>query len=544
MSILRLLCLGMATQACLFLPGCSSTIETETQDDLLRMQQRAAAAQEQLHAKPALSPLVATETMLRFTSKSVPFDASQMLPSHIQTVTMKTTGLHGLRSVAQWIEHLTRIPVIVTADALLPAQNFELGGETSGNAAQNKGVANNGGLDKIGLTDKTAAQAIQRHGGPRQLATESDPAPFSVDYNGPLQGLLDQVATRAGVRWAYQAGRIRFYRVVSRSIPVRSLPGNLTQSGGVTLGSGMSLTSDVEMNIWDGIEKNLQTMVSRQGRFRVDSAVGFVTVRDSAANVEAVERYLDGINRLLSRQVSLNVEVLQVSLSNRFESGIDWNYVREVAGMGTFRAGSLPVVTGSTGSIGFVKPNSEGGNNTLLFQALEKFGKVSTSYSSVINTMNRQPVPLGAVSTQSYLKQITPTTTPNAAGGLTYGPPGLTPGEIQTGFNITLLPIVLDSNMVLLQCNISISALKEITTISSGTGLAQQTLQTPSVSSFLTQQRMAVRSGDTIVLSGFENEVADYKQNDLKRDVVPGTRANAREKSTIVVVITPRLLDF
>lgn len=534
----------VAALACLLLPGCSSTIETKTQEDLERMQKRTDAAQEQLHVKARVPTLVATETTLRFASKSVPFDASQVLPSNIQTVTMKSTGLHSLRAVAEWIERLTGIPVVVSADALLPAKNFELTGDSSGDADPSKAAVSNTAPDKANSASQTAAKAIERKGGPRQLASEADPALFSVNYHGPLQGLLEQVATRAGVRWAYQSGRIRFYRVVSRSIPVRSLPGNLTQSGGVSLGSGMSLNSAVEMNIWDGIEKNLQSMVSRQGRFHVDSTIGIVTVRDSAVNVEAVERYLDGINRQLSRQVSLNIQVLQVSLNNRFESGIDWNYVGEVAGLATFRAGGLPVLTSSTGSVGFVAANSEGLTNTLLIKALEKFGKVSTSYSSVINTLNRQPVPLGAVSTQSYLKQITPSATPNATGGLTYGPPGLVPGEIETGFNITILPIVLDSNMVLLQCSISISALKEITTISSGTGLAQQSLQTPSVSSFMTQQRMAVRPGDTVVLSGFESEVADFKQNDLKRDVIPGTRVNAREKSTIVVVITPRLLEF
>lgn len=545
MRAIGVLCGGVMAVGLLWLQGCSSTIETETLSDFERMQERAQAAQAQLHGQSGAAALVASENTLRFTSKSIPFDASQMLPSNIQNVTMKTTGAHGLRTVAQWIERLTRIPVVVSPDALLPAASFELGTVAQGAAGQNRGTGNaSNNADKIAQADKAAAQAIQRHGGPKQVFSEADPAPISVDYHGPLPGLLDQVATRAGVRWAYQSGRIRFFRVVSRSIPVRSLPGNVSQSGGVSLGAGMSLSSDVEMNIWEGIEKNLQNMVSSQGRFRVDSSVGMVTVRDSATNVEAVERYLDSINRQLSRQVSLNVQVLQVTLNNRFESGIDWNYVREAAGMGTFSAGGVPVVTTSAANIGFRKPNSSGTDNTLLFKALEKFGKVSTSYASVINTMNRQPVPLGAITTQSYLKQITPAPITNAAGGISYGPAALTPGEIQTGFNVTLLPIVLDSNMVLLQCGISISALKEISTISSGTGLSQQTLQIPNVSTFQTQQRMAVRSGDTIVLSGFENEVADYKQNDLKRDVVPGTRANAREKSTIVIVITPRLLDF
>lgn len=537
------------------LTACTSPIEDRARADHERLQQRTEAATRQLRPTQASSPpaLLTVEDTMRFTRRSVPFDSGQLLPAHIQSVTMKAAGLHSLRTVAQWIEQLTRIPVTVTHDALMPAFAFELDPNTQGGGASSAGLSAGAvgrtpgpsdGADKQPDVNQQAAQTIERLGGPRQLPSDKDPPHFAVDYHGPLQGLLEQVATRAGVHWTYQDGTIRFYRVVSRSIPVRSLPGNLTQSGGVQLSSGMSLTSEVELNIWAGIERSVQQMISRQGRVRVDPALGQVLIRDALRNVEAVERYLEGVNRQLARQVSLNVEVLQVSLNNRFETGIDWNYVRQVTGMGTFSAGALPSVLGNTANLGFIRNNDDGSVSNLIIKALESFGRVSTSYSSVINTMNRQPVPLGAINTQSYLKQITPMATATSTGAVAYGPPGLTPGEIVTGFNLTLLPIVLDSNMVLMQCGISISSLRELTTFSSGTGAAQQTVQQPNVSSFLTLQRMAVRSGDTIVLSGFETESTDSKQNDLKRDAVPGTRTSARDKSTLVILITPRLLEF
>jgi type IVB pilus formation R64 PilN family outer membrane protein len=526
------------------LTACTSSIEDRARADHERLQQRAEAATRQLRPTQESRPpsLLTVEDTMRFTRRSVPFDSGQLLPAQIQSVTMKAAGLHSLKTVSQWLENLTRIPVTVTPDALMPASAFELDLNAQGSGAGSAGSTT--GADAQPDVNQQAAQAIERHGGPRQLPSDKDPPHFSVDYHGPLQGLLEQVATRAGVHWTYKDGAIRFYRVVSRSIPVRSLPGNLTQSGGVQLSSGMSLTSEVELNIWAGIERSVQQMISRQGRVRVDPALGQVLVRDALHNVEAVEHYLEGVNRQLARQVSLNVEVLQVSLNNRFQTGIDWNYVRQVTGMGTFSAGALPSVVGNTANVGFFKNNDDGSVSNLIIKALESFGRVSTSYSSVINTMNRQPVPLGAISTQSYLKQITPSSTSTSTGSVAFGPPGLTPGEIVTGFNLTLLPIVLDSNMVLMQCGISISSLRELTNFSSGTGAAQQTLQQPNVSSFLTLQRMAVRSGDTIVLSGFETESTDSKQNDLKRDAVPGTRTSARDKNTLVVLITPRLMEF
>jgi type II secretory pathway component GspD/PulD (secretin) len=125
-----------------------------------------------------------------------------------------------------------------------------------------------------------------------------------------------------------------------------------------------------------------------------------------------------------------------------------------------------------------------------------------------------------------------------------YGPPSLTPGEVTTGFSMSLLPIVLDSNHVLMHCAINISSLKELVTFSSGVGLAQQSVQQPNVSSFSTQQRMTVKSGETIVLSGYENESTESKQTDVMRNVLPGSRVNSRNKNTLVVLITPKLLDI
>lgn len=530
-----------AFASCLMgLGGCSSMYETLGQEDHERVQSRVSAAHEQLHEGGALpgASLVVDATP-RFTRRSVPFLAGQMLPAHIGNVTMRTAGQHSLKTVGEWIERLTRIPVQVTPDALLPESMFFPGlAET-----QPGGTTAPVRPGDVNVSQKVA-QALQRAGAPRQMATQQLTPLIEVNYQGSLQGLLDQVAASAGVQWTFQGGQIRFFRVITRNIQVRTVPGNLSQTGGVQLTSGMSVSSDLEMNVWTGIEKSVADMVSRQGKVRVDPSMGNVSVRDAAANVEAIERYLESLNRQLSRQVSLGVEVLQVTLNNQFQKGIDWNYVRETAKLGTFSGGGLPLLTSNAASVGFVKPNSSGTNNALMIKALESFGRVSTTYSSVITTMNRQPVPLGSTSTQSYLRQIAPSMTTTSSGTMSFGPPALTPGDVVTGFSINLLPIVLDSNMVLMQCGISISALKEMAAFSSGNGMAQQTVQQPNVSNFVTQQRMAVRSGDTIVLSGFENEATESRQTDLKRDVLPGTSTSSREKNTLVVLITPRLLDY
>jgi type IVB pilus formation R64 PilN family outer membrane protein len=362
---------------------------------------------------------------------------------------------------------------------------------------------------------------------------------IELNHQGTLVGLLDHVALHMGLKWRYSEGRIHFYRMVNRTFVVRTMPGNMTQTGGVSVGL-MTVTGNSDVNVWGGIEKNLVLLLSRHGRSHVDQSMGSVTVHDASTNVEAVDRYIDSLNRQLGRQVALHVEVLQVTLSNDHQAGIDWGWVVGLNG-GNLSLTGPPSLTKDAASVGIMGTDS---SNQWMVRALERFGRVSSAYASVITTMNRQAVPLGSQSTQSYLRQIGSTTITAANGTSMFGPPSLLPGEITTGFSMILLPIVLDSNHVLMHCAISISSLKGLETFSSGVGLSQQSLQQPNVAKFDTQQRMTVKSGETIVLSGYENDSTESKQTDVVRNALPGSRVNSRNKTTLVVLITPKLLDI
>jgi type IVB pilus formation R64 PilN family outer membrane protein len=245
----------------------------------------------------------------------------------------------------------------------------------------------------------------------------------------------------------------------------------------------------------------------------------------------------------------MTVEVLQVNLNTDFQSGIDWNYVSDTMQLGKLQIkGPTAVASADAAStIGLVLKNAAGTTNQLLFQALEKFGRVSSAYSTVVTTVNRQPVPVGNQTTQTYLKSVTPTLLTSNTGGTSnnnvYGPPALTPGEITTGFSLTLLPILLDSNQVLLECGLSLSSLKSLTSFNSGSGTGLQTIQQPSVANFAVLQRLVAKSNETIVLSGFDAELLQSQQIDPLLNNLPGSRKGSKDRTTTVVLITPRLLE-
>jgi len=287
-------------------------------------------------------------------------------------------------------------------------------------------------------------------------------------------------------------------------------------------------------------------MLSASGKLVIDSNTGTIMVRDAFRNVESIEQYIQSLNQNLMRQVAMTVEVLQINLKNEFQSGVDWNYVSDTMRLGRLQLkGPTSVVSAdAASSVGFVLSKSAGAANQLLFQALEKFGRVSSNYSTVVTTVNRQPVPVGNQTTQSYLKSVTPTilTNTGGTGGTSYGAPSLVPGEITTGFSLTLLPIVLDSNQILVECGLSLSSLNSLVAFNSGSGASLQTIQQPSITNFGVLQRLIAKSNETIVLSGFDSEVLSGQQaHPLVR--LPGSKQDSKMRTTTVVLITPRLLD-
>lgn len=527
---------------CCVVSACSSTFDPAVKAVHDETKDRSAQAQNSLRQAQNTVPLVAEDTTLRFTQKSIPFVRSSMLPASIGNVTLRVPGRHNLSTVADMISNATGIPVIMTPDALQDPTAFAPGRIT---AATNNLAKDTAATDDAIYTSLMAA-------GASRLALNDQVAQNTVElnYNGSLSGLLNQVAAKTRLRWTYEDDRIVFRRVITRSIVVKSLPGAIKSSGNLSMSSGganggsLSITSDADTDFWSALEKTLPLLVSSQGQFIVDARVGLITVRDAIDNVQAIEKLVELQNSLFLRQISLNVEVLQVDLSLEHQSGIDWNYVSETLAKSnaviSTTGPSLISGTSTPASFGFKMAN---GSSQVMLKMLEKFGRVSTAYSSVLTTVNRPPVPVGVLNSLAYVKSITPapvassTNTTALSGGV-----GLVPGEITTGFSLNLLPMVLDSNRVLLQCSISISSLRELTKFSTGSGDALQSVQQPNVDTFASLQRMTLNSGETMVIMGFERDESRTSQTDVIRNTVPGSRLVSSNKKSTIILVTPRLL--
>ncbi|ALV06811.1 type IVB pilus formation R64 PilN family outer membrane protein [Roseateles depolymerans] len=559
---------------CVLSTGCAVQSTHLAQQDYNRDKTRMGQFQTQAREPQRLPTLVQADTLPRFARQSIPLQRASTLPTHIGQVTLRYPGRHSLPIVAELISRLIDIPVIMTPDALASATDFAPGTliaaegapSSAGTAARGTTGATSSSADAVTVVQQAeAAGALSLSLQPRELLNT-----IELDYSGPLSGLLDLVATRAGLQWEYNGGKIVFSRLITRSILVKALPNGLKTNGsfdifgggskdGGNSGSGNSgggsstnagsLTVDfqTESDYWSGLRDALKGMLSARAHLQVDPRSGLVTVTDALGNVERVEAFLQEVNTSLLRQVVLEVEVLQVDLTDQYSNGINWQAVlgKATGNQLTLTGPQGPgALSGNTpGSLSFLlaPSSSRSSPSRLVADSLQEYGKVSTAYSSVVTTTNRMPVPVGSLQTQSYVRQTTAPVVNGTTGVTTAG--SLVPGSISTGLGLMILPVILDSNRVLLQTVMQVSELREIKAFTSGSGSTAQSIQLPNTVSFSSLQRISVPAGQTLVLVGYEREQAQADDSDVIRGLLPISKRGGRSKQGTVILITPRLTD-
>jgi len=172
-----------------------------------------------------------------------------------------------------------------------------------------------------------------------------------------------------------------------------------------------------------------------------------------------------------------------------------------------------------------------------LIQALSQQGSVSTITSPSITTLNLQPAPVQVARQTSYLASVTTTATAQVGSSTS-----LTPGTVTTGFNMNLLPYVMNDRQVLLQYSINLSALQRIRQVKSGDNM----IEIPEVDNRIFSQKVRLKSGETLVLSGFEQSIDTGNTSGVGsawNPLLGGGMNSERRRDVIVILINPLVLD-
>ncbi|MFW8591806.1 pilus (MSHA type) biogenesis protein MshL [Glaciecola sp. 2405UD65-10] len=156
-----------------------------------------------------------------------------------------------------------------------------------------------------------------------------------------------------------------------------SSSGNLNSSNSGN-SNGTSISTSSQTNFWENLEESLTTMLGDSaGRsILVSPQAGLVTVKALPDELKTIREFLHTSEQNLTRQVIIEARILEVSLSDSFQQGIDWNEI-------TANLGSTDLTYSSSGGIlGNTITSALGGISSLSFS--------NKDFSGVLNLLSTQ----------------------------------------------------------------------------------------------------------------------------------------------------------
>lgn len=385
-------------------------------------------------------------------------------------------------------------------------------------------------------------------------------SPFNANYSGSLTGFMNLVAAYYGVYWKSEAAGLRLFVLDSRTFRVSALPGDTrlssavdsvsssasggtsasTQTGSSTNSTGVSYAN---LSVWSALETSVKQMLSAKGKVIASPATGTITVTDTPSSLSRVAEFVNYQNASLDRQVSVNVRVLSVELNDSDSYGINWDSVysnlNSVANPFSVALKTAFPMAAGAGSLVLSSPvtsTSRWAGSSAMISALSTQGRVSELTSASLVTLNNQAAPVNVGRRVSYLASSATSQVPNAGTTTT-----LTPGSVQTGFSMTLVPHILSDREMLLQYSIDLSSLLKLATITSG----NSSIQTPDVSTSNFIQRVRIGTGETLVVAGFDQDNLSAVLNGIgsAENTALGNRTGAVKRTMLVVMIQPTLAN-
>ncbi|MBP9742322.1 MAG: PilN family type IVB pilus formation outer membrane protein [Burkholderiales bacterium] len=400
-----------------------------------------------------------------------------------------------------------------------------------------------------------------------------------TQQEGTLVDLLNLIGARCDLSWMYRDGKLILSDTETKTWIVKNIPGDIqvqnqvNSNSGVQSQSGLSSGStggsnsqsqqnaiqnvafNLQNSLWNNLKDGIENIKSKNGKFNISPSTSSLTVTDKPSVLLRIDRYMKKQNEIMSRQVQIDIQILNVDVDATDNYGINWGLVFNGADVG-FSINGQAVSQGTTGGTAGFTPSpvfvptsttqaftvtANSSNLTgsqLIINALSTIAKTSLVTSTAVTTLSNQPVPVQFVDQQGYLASVTTTQTVDV-GSQT----ALTPGQITTGFTLNVLPVIQSDGAVYMQLSINLSALKQISQFSSN----GSSIQLPETLQRNLMEKAVVRSGDCFVLVGYDSDsqaITNTGVGGAYEWLLGGGVSAQKTRTRMVILVTPRVVNI
>lgn len=403
-----------------------------------------------------------------------------------------------------------------------------------------------------------------------QISAEKLKKLVNVAYTGKLSGLLSQVATDLDLLWYYDKNSIVFYETETKTFTLYALGTEVAYQTSVSTDNSNEVSLESTLKEWDEVESAISSIIGKSDNadFTVSRSLGTITVTASPSVLARVGEYIERQNKRLSQLITIDVKVLQVTISNDSAFGLNLAAaINSTAGLNivanpknnlaSTEASSMNIavlsnavsaLTGATHTEGGTTVegaytqndimngslSGAAGSNALI-QSLAKQGKVSLVTNVGVTTRSNRVAPVSNTRTTGYIKRF------ESRNFTTVESSTVDQDDLETGFTMQLLPNVLENGKILLLFRMSVRELLRMSTQTIG----EVTLQLPEVEERSFMQEVIMESGQMLVVSGFEKQKSQdtrYGLGDPDFMALSGSRESAASREVLVVILTPQVL--
>ncbi len=195
--------------------------------------------------------------------------------------------------------------------------------------------------------------------------------------------------------------------------------------------------------------------------FSINRQAGIVSVYANERLHKKVTEYLDELRRSTSSQVLIEAKVLEVTLTDEFATGIDWNMLDHFGDLQFSLSVPKPAMNPSTAnvlSVGFA-----GTDVSSFVTALSRFGTVHALASPRLTVLNNQSAALNVAENRVYFEVEVSSTTTNSGGSVaTDVDVSSTIKTVPEGVLINVLPSIdLNKNAISMQVRPTVTKISE-----------------------------------------------------------------------------------
>jgi general secretion pathway protein D len=229
--------------------------------------------------------------------------------------------------------------------------------------------------------------------------------------------------------------------------------------GSGAAGSGdQSVQSDAMANQQKSLQAGLQRFqFQERASVIANPETGMLAVRATKRQHLAMQEFLKGVLEVAKRQVLIEATIVEVELSDGYQTGVDWNKLANTGAITqSMIGGNLGVAPNLTFT--YTNNNSRVGNISATVKLLESFGNIKVLSSPKLMALNNQTAVLQAVDNQIYFTvKVNPAIPGTATSPYTPATYETEPHSVAEGIVMTVTPQINESGRVALTIRPTIS---------------------------------------------------------------------------------------